>query len=332
MDYTPVIIDALRVLEARDRAEKKPFSARAYATVLRALEAYAHPIRTREEIPAFQGVGEKIKKKMEEIVDTGRLETAEQAKAAYSFDALACFESIYGVGPVKARELVQRGLRTITDLRVELHLVPDLLHEKQKAGLAYYEDLIQRIPRDEMRAHEAFLQHHVVVPFTIVGSYRRGAETSGDVDVLLRVSNACTAEECGTYLDSLMKTLENNNYMEYVLAQGDHKAMGIARLPGNNVARRVDFLVVTECEYACSLLYFTGSDAFNVAFRQHALKRGYTLNEHALTPLNDAVHVPPSFEKEEDIFRFLSLQYVIPEKRNETTLRTLIKRPLVVHP
>jgi DNA polymerase beta len=196
MDYKPVIIDALRVLEARDRADKKPFSVRAYVTVLRHLEAHPAPIRSLAEIPVFQGVGEKIKKKMEEIVETGRLEAAEKAKADYPLEALALFGGIYGIGPVKARELVEMGLRTLTDLRVELHMRPDLLHEKQKAGLFYYEDLVERIPREEMREHDMYLQGVVTqvlgqgVSMTIVGSYRRGAETSGDIDVIIRIPSS----------------------------------------------------------------------------------------------------------------------------------------------
>jgi DNA polymerase beta len=345
MDYKPVIIDALRVLEARDRADKKPFSVRAYATVLRHLEAHPAPIRSLAEIPVFQGVGEKIKKKMEEIVETGRLEAAEKAKADYPLEALALFGGIYGIGPVKARELVEMGLRTLTDLRVELHMRPDLLHEKQKAGLFYYEDLVERIPREEMREHELFvgtlrvptpLSHgdgriYPPVHTTIVGSYRRGAETSGDIDVLLRVPSAWTATESKEYLSQFVKTLEENGYMEYVLALGEKKCMGIARLPAQNKARRVDFLITPEHEYACALLYFTGSDMFNVAFRQRALQKGYTLNEHNMTPMGDAP-APPPFHTEQDIFRFLSLQYVEPSKRVEGALRTLIKRPKVVHP
>ena len=350
MDYKPVIIDALRVLEARDRADKKPFSARAYATVLRHLEAHPNTIRSLVEIPIFQGVGEKIKKKMEEIVETGRLEAAEKAKAEYPLEALALFGGIYGIGPVKAGELVEMGLRTLTDLRVELHMRPDLLHEKQKAGLAYYEDLVERIPREEMREHESLLQGVVTqvlgqgvskregygdacVSMTIVGSYRRGAETSGDVDVLLRVPSAWTPLMCGEYLHTFVRALEENGYMEYVLALGEKKCMGIARLPAQGKdykARRVDFLITPEHEYACALLYFTGSDMFNVAFRQHALQKGYTLNEHFLSSMGDAP--PPPFKTEDDIFRFLSLQYVEPSKRVEGALRTLIKRPKVVHP
>jgi len=344
MDYKPVIIDALRVLEARDKAEKKPFSVRAYATVLRHLEAHPAPIRSLEEIPVFQGVGEKIKKKMEEIVETGRLEAAEKAKAEYPLDALALFGGIYGIGPVKARELVDMGLRTLTDLRVELHMSHDLLHEKQKAGLFYYEDLVERIPREEMREHEIYLQGIVDtvrtplsreagdVSLTIVGSYRRGAETSGDVDVLLRVPSSWSSLMCATYLHKFVGSLEESGYMEYVLARGEKKCMGIARLRGKDYkARRVDFLITPEHEYACALLYFTGSDMFNVAFRQRALQKGYTLNEHAMTSMNEAAK-PPPFTSEQDIFRFLSLQYVEPSKRVEGAVRVMIKRPKVCYP
>lgn len=345
MDYKPVIIDALRVLEARDKAEKKPFSVRAYVTVLRHLEAHPAPIRSIAEIPVFQGVGEKIKKKMEEIVETGRLEAAEKAKVDYPLDALALFGGIYGIGPVKARELVDMGLRTLTDLRVELHMRPDLLHEKQKAGLFYYEDLVERIPREEMREHELHVETLRVptplsreagdVSITIVGSYRRGAETSGDVDVLLRVPSSWTSLMCATYLHTFVMAMETAGYMEYILALGEKKCMGIARLPSRDgkdyKARRVDFLITPEHEYACALLYFTGSDMFNVAFRQRALQKGYTLNEHSMTPCGDAP-APPLFHTEQDIFRFLSLQYVEPSKRVEGALRTLIKRPTVVYP
>jgi DNA polymerase beta len=369
MDYKPVIIDALRVLEARDKAEKKPFSVRAYATVLRHLEAHPAPIRSNAEIPVFQGVGEKIKKKMEEIVETGRLEAAEKAKAEYPLDALALFGGIYGIGPVKARELVDMGLRTLTDLRVELHMRPDLLHEKQKAGLFYYEDLVERIPREEMREHELYMETLRVcstntplsreagdVSITIVGSYRRGAETSGDVDVLLRVPSSWTSLMCATYLHTFVMAMETAGYMEYILALGEKKCMGIARLPSRDgkdyKARRVDFLITPEHEYACALLYFTGSDMFNVAFRQRALQKGYTLNEHAMEALRTrpaapagllcapippsmgekVVPPPPLFHTEQDIFRFLSLQYVEPSKRVEGAVRVMIKRPKVCYP
>ena len=108
--------------------------------------------------------------------------------------------------------------------------------------------------------------------------------------------------------------------------------MAICRRDKTSVARRVDLLMTPEEEYAYSILYFTGSDRFNVAFRQHALEKGYTLNEHALTVVNPSTKAakppsehtltivdekakPPPMESEEDIFRFLGLRYVLPTDR-----------------
>ena len=68
-------------------------------------------------------------------------------------------------------------------------------------------------------------------------------------------------------------------------------------------------------EYAYALLYFTGSDKFNVAFRQYATNKGYTLNEHTLTPLRSDLPVPPYMENEKDIFNFLGLRYIEPSRR-----------------
>jgi DNA polymerase/3'-5' exonuclease PolX len=83
-------------------------------------------------------------------------------------------------------------------------------------------------------------------------------------------------------------------------------------------------------EYATALLYFTGSDRFNVAFRQHALNRGYTLNEHALKPLTEVSTSPPYFATENDIFRFLGLRYIEPSHRVDSNQIILRKRPVVV--
>ena len=35
-------------------------------------------------------------------------------------------------------------------------------------------------------------------------------------------------------------------------------------------------------EYGAAMLYFTGSKAFNVNMRAHALEQGYSLNEHGI--------------------------------------------------
>ena len=69
-------------------------------------------------------------------------------------------------------------------------------------------------------------------------------------------------------------------------------------------------------EFPYAILYFTGSDVFNVAFRKHCLTLGYSLNEHTMKPVGDAAKkAVPTMDKEEDIFAFVGLKYVPPTER-----------------
>ena len=319
MDARSAIIDALDTLRKRDLSEKQPFRARAYATVINQLRTLDRPITTMEDLRGIKGIGEKIEEKIREILATGQLQTAIKAKEVYSTDALDHFQGIYGVGPAKAKELVQRGLKTVEELRVAVEADPSILNDKQHIGLQYYEDLLERIPREEMIQHEALLHTHLPrsmadYPLNVVGSFRRGAPNSGDIDLLVRMRPGTTLTEAKKQLATYVTGLKRIGYIEQILAMGGHKCMAICRLDQGATARRLDILMTPDEEYVYSLFYFTGSDRFNVAVRQFCLDQGYTLNEHALTPLQGATP-PPRMETEEDLFSFLCLRYVPPEER-----------------
>jgi len=303
------IIDALDTLRRKELAEKQPFKANAYAKVIAQLNQTGE-IQSMEDITHMKGVGIKIYQKIKEVLETGQLQSAERAKEKYNMAALTAFQNIYGVGPAKATALVDAGFETIAQLRENLKDNPKLLNEKQKIGLHYYEDLLLRIPREEMLQHQNVLK--VIPEFEIVGSFRREAPTSGDIDVLIR-NNTLSPSASRSTLPLTYYVEQLRHYIVEVLALGDHKCLAICQLPGKP-ARRLDLLLTPDEEYAYSLLYFTGSDKFNVACRQHALSMGYTLNEHTLTPLRDAPKIP-YMKTEKDIFHFLGLRYVAPSKR-----------------
>jgi DNA polymerase beta len=320
MDYKPLIIDALEVLRKKEMLEKQPFRARAYATVIKQLTQRDQPIHSLDDVQDIKGMGEKITEKVKEILSTGQLQSAERIKTTHSVDAFDALQHMYGVGPAKVRELLQHGIQSVEQLRAEVKKNPLLLNDKQKVGLQYYEDLLQRIPREEMEMHRDTLPQLLPDEMKaweteIVGSFRRGAATSGDIDVLIRVPPNISSTTAKKLLAAYVECMKQAGYIEEVLALGEHKCMAICRLKGLLPARRLDLLLTSDEEYAYALLYFTGSDQFNVAFRNHAQQMGYTLNEHRLLPLTADKPVPPPVKKEDDIFRFLGLRYIPPNER-----------------
>ena len=318
-DYKQIIIDSLEVLRKRDVADKEVHSARAYNKVVTQLKNYNGTITEYDDVKNITGIGAKMEKKIKEILETGSLAAAEKARELYNIDALDALQNIYGVGPAKATDLVKAGIVSISQLREEIKSNPKLLNDKQKIGLKYYEELLERIPRTEMEEHRDIL--HTLLPdemteydTEIVGSFRREATNSGDIDVLIRVPFNADAKTAKANLELYVKMLEGFGYIEEILALGEHKCMAISRMY-NGKARRLDLLMTPDEEYAYSILYFTGSDRFNVAFRQYAIDKGYTLNEHTLTPIKAGVQTPPYMKTEKDIFKFLGLRYIDPSKR-----------------
>lgn len=314
MDSTQLILDSLETMRKGDVARGEKFAALAYAKAMKGIRELGKPITCIADVADVPGVGKKIKAKIEEILTTGKLEAAERTKKELNLDIYDMLLKVHGIGPVKARELVNKhSIKSIAELREKQG---DLLNEVQKMGLKYYEDILERIPRAEMLQHDALLQEHLPRKATgiVVGSFRREAETSGDIDMLLTFPADVSAAKQKKRFTEFVDALKEAGYIKDILALGAKKCMAVVALPDQK-ARRLDLLLTPHDEFAYSILYFTGSDKFNVAFRKHALTKGYTLNEHTMKPLKETTLLPPLMSTEEDIFRFLGLQYVEPKNR-----------------
>ena len=112
--------------------------------------------------------------------------------------------------------------------------------------------------------------------FEIVGSYRRGADNSGDIDVIITSKN-----DDPKVFDLFIGALIQNKIIIELLSKGKKKSLTVGKLRGHP-ARRLDFMFSTKEEYPFAVLYFTGSKIFNTLMRARALKMGYTMNEHGL--------------------------------------------------
>jgi len=317
-NFKDKILEKLEVLRLADEYRKNPFPVKAYAAAMEALESLGKPITSVEDVKGIKGVGEKIRQKIQEIIDTGTLKASDEAAATLPLEAYKTLKDLHGIGPSKAAELIGKGITTVEQLRTAAEENSKLLTAAQKLGLKYYEDALQRIPRGEMVEHEALILAALDSQFeaTVVGSYRRGAASSGDIDVLLTLPDSMSKKEQGDLFEYMI-TLLKEVYIVDALSSGKTKFLGYCRLDEEHPVRRLDLLMIPKAEYACAILYFTGSKDFNVAFRSYALDKGYTLNEHRLEATKEGVPGVPPFETEKDIFDFLGLKYVEPTLRRD---------------
>lgn len=302
-------IDLLDKLSGIMMKHGEPFRAKAYQKAQNTIISYPNNITSLKQLEGLSGIGATIMEKFKEYVETGTLRIIEQEKT----NPINVLTDIYGIGPKKAEELVKVGVKTIAELRERQD---ELLNDIQKIGLQFYEDILQRIPRQEIEEYKELIKNVFKSDnFEIVGSYRRGAENSGDIDIII-------TGDTGIAYKDLIDELIKKKIILHVLSRGPVKTLVIAKLPNCAIARRLDFLYAPPNEYAFALLYFTGSKVFNTVMRQKALDLGYTLNEHAICYLTaDKKKGDPvlqHFPTEKSIFDFLGMPYRTPLERSNT--------------
>ena len=315
--YNEEFIELMEKLSNIMQKQGEPFRARAYQKAQETIMTIQDDIISPSQLKGKPGIGATIMDKLNEYVQTGTLRVLEREKT----NPINILGDIYGVGPKKAQELVNIGIKNIEELRERQN---ELLNDVQIVGLKYYEDIQERIPRIEIDEYDKIFNDNFVkvskgspeAAFEIVGSYRRGAKSSGDIDVII---TGKTGEVYKKFVDELIKT----GIILEVLSRGPSKTLVIARLPGlikgkENTARRIDFLYAPPDEFAFAILYFTGSKIFNTVMRQYGLDKGYTFNEHGIYRLENkkkGEKVGKEFKTEKDIFDFLGLQFKTPVER-----------------
>mgnify|MGYP000143118618 CR=1 FL=1 len=348
------LIELLDTLSAIQMRQGEPFRAKAYQKAKETLLSYqttAIPntdITNTSQLKGIPNFGASIIEKCTEYIATGTLDMIEKDKIDRETNPVYLFSNIYGIGPKKAADLVAAGFTSIAQLRqaVAANSTPKLLTKAQIAGLEHYEDIMERIPRDEIDTYNRLFYdelitlfgHPGVFQYSIVGSYRRGARDSGDIDVILSSPPSTNPSNISeqTIYEKLVDSLIKKGIITDVLSRGKNKCLVIATLPSSQSQtqkpkyRRVDFLCATPTEYPFSLLYFTGSMLFNTALRNHVLSLGMTMNEHGITYLTTTTktttptttekkgtQIEHIFKTERDIFDFLRVVYKEPEERKD---------------
>ena len=332
-------IKLLNSLVTITKNQGEHFKSVAYSKAINELQKYLKSTQTSTEVLSYNdlkklklpNIGKTILEKYEEFLKTGTLEVVEREKT----NPVNIFANIYGIGPIKAKELVtKKNIITLEQLRAQQDNIQEnklpLLNTKQKIGLKYYEDLLKRIPRTEIEEFKELLtqnfsetliensETHENNSFEIVGSFRRNKSDSGDIDLIITSYN-----NNKSIFENFIKKLTAKHIVIELLSKGETKCLTIGKLLKDNaIPRRIDFLYSLPNEYAFSILYFTGSKEFNTAMRQHALNVDLTLNEHGFHKMstsnstrNKEEKITKFFKSEKDIFDFLCMEYKEPHER-----------------
>jgi DNA polymerase beta len=316
------LIDNLRILADYERINKEPFKVKAYEKVIGSIELLDKNIESLEDIKLLKGVGKKIEDKIIEFLNTGNITEVVGVLNDPKYILGNKLKGIYGVGPAKITELMTK-IENFEELKEH----PELLNDKQKIGLKYYDDMNLRIPMAEGKQHLKVVGkilnnlYSDGIEFEFVGSFRRKNKDMGDIDILIK-------NRKGLVLKDIIKQLEDKSYVIEKLAQGNNKFMGICRLSPELPARRIDILIAEPSYYYFALLYFTGSYNFNIYMRKIALTKGLSLSEYGFKPANAAgagaagvatnkniIDTSDTINSEEDIFKYLGMTYVEPHRR-----------------
>lgn len=301
----------------------------AYRKGVTTLKKQTVKITTARQAAALPFIGQRLADKIEEIVLTDGLRKLDNARNDPLDVILRLFLGVYGAGLVQANKWIQAGHRTLEDLQTKAKLT-----ESHKIGIEHYADFNSRIPRAEVEAHGAIVisalrQIDDKFQATVMGSYRRGASDSGDIDMIITRPSTPLATLRTVVFDKLIPHLYNIDFLKASLATSRSndpsgtKWHGASCLPASHLWRRMDFLLVPEEEMGAALIYFTGNDIFNRSIRLLARKMGMRLNQRGLykdvkrgrqgEKLNEGVLVEGRSEKK--IFEVLGVPWREPHER-----------------
>ncbi|KAI7537896.1 DNA polymerase beta-like protein, partial [Hortaea werneckii] len=192
---------------------------RAYSTSIAALAAYPHRIQSPREIIALPGCDAKIANLFVEATNTGTIQAVTDLETDPDLQILSHFYHIWGVGATTARDFYfSRGWKDLDDI-VEYGW--SSLSRVQQIGVKYYEEFLDPIPRDEVRAIASIIHDHAVkvrdegIQSLIVGGYRRGKAECGDVDIIVSHPEEKQTEDLITDLVSSLE--EDGGWITHTL-------------------------------------------------------------------------------------------------------------------
>ena len=261
----------------------------------------------------LSGIGKTIEEKIVQVVETGEMSALTRRKALVPEEVVK-FMRLPGLGPKTARRIWKElGVTTIAELKEaaeqqRLRVLTGLGAKSEEKILAALAEE-PKDPRESRRLLgdglpvllelvEELRQHPAAVKVSEAGSARRRRETFRDLDVIATSTDPA----------ALIEHFTARGNVASVVAKGDTKATVIT-----NDGLRLDLRVVPPESYGNLLQHFTGSKDHNVALREDAVRRGFSVSEYSVTNTETGEEFRAA--DEEELYAHLGYAYIPPELR-----------------
>ncbi len=259
------------------------------------------------------GIGKTIEAKIVEVVELGEMKALTKRKAIIPVEVVK-FMRLPGLGPKTARRIWQElGVTTIAELKAAAE--QEQLRGLAGLGAKSEEKILAALaqepadPRESRRllgeglpavlaVVSVLREHPAAVKVSEAGSVRRRRETFRDLDLI------ATSIDAPALIDYFTKLA----WVADVVAKGDTKATVIS-----NDGLRFDLRVVPPESYGNLLQHFTGSKEHNVALREDAVRRGFSVSEYGVTTVESGDVF--TAEDEEAVYEHLGYAWIPPELR-----------------
>jgi DNA polymerase (family 10) len=299
-----------------------PFRVRAYRNGAKKISELTEPLAgiaddESRSLTELEGIGKDLAEKIATLLSTGTLPMLEELQAQIPAGVLT-LARIPGVGPKKAASLHKElGISSLAELRAacEQQRVRKLkgfgakTEETILKGLAIAEEAGVRMRwADAKTVVDDLLEYMKVEPairqMEIAGSYRRGRDTIGDLDLLVDATN----------VKAVMDRFGSFAQVQETIARGETK-MAVRLVSG----LQIDLRVVPAESFGAALQYFTGSKEHNVIMRGRAKQQGLKVSDWGVFRIEDLDGEPKETyiagRTEGEVYAAVGLPWFPPEMR-----------------
>lgn len=214
------IIRALEYLVKKHKTEGNNFKSRNYEVAKKVIEKCNFKIVSGKQAERrLPHIGNRIGKLIQRVINTGRL-PGEEIETNQE-QALIYFQNCHGVGPSTAKKWAMLKMTSFKDVLIKL---PEdfITGWPLLFGWKYYEDWSIQISRQETELHFKKIKEYLFkidekCHVEIQGSYNRGKESSGDIDLLFYREDCNNIEVIVSILQELIIQLHREGYIKCIL-------------------------------------------------------------------------------------------------------------------